>query len=76
MQSRKSFARQDWALNFDCEYFRNLRSEGFADCMEERLQSNIASLSLARSVGFKEIGDIYYRKFFSFEKWRYKRVRD
>jgi hypothetical protein len=30
---------------------------------------------LARAVGFKEIGDIHYRKILSIEKWRFERVR-
>jgi hypothetical protein len=37
--------------------------------------ANIASLSLVRSVGFKEIADIRDRKFFYFEKWPCNRAR-
>jgi GNAT superfamily N-acetyltransferase len=55
--------------------FQELKKRGIRRLYGGTLQSNIASLSLARSVGFTEIADIYYRKFFSFKKWRYQRVR-
>jgi hypothetical protein len=37
--------------------------------------ADIAFISLARSVGFKEIGDIRDRKFFRFGKWPCNRDR-
>lgn len=55
--------------------FYELKKRGFRRLYGGTLRSNTASLRLTRSVGFKEIADVHYRKFLSFENWRYKRVR-
>ncbi len=73
---KKEFRKTGLGSQLRLRIFQELKQRGIRRLYGGTLQSNIASLSLARSVGFKEIGDIYYRKFFSFEKWRYKRVRD
>jgi GNAT superfamily N-acetyltransferase len=55
--------------------FHELQKRGIRRLYGGTLRSNTASLNLTRAVGFKEISDIHYRKFFSIEKWRYQRVR-
>ena len=56
--------------------FEELKRRGIRRLYGGTLRSNTASLKLTRSVGFTEIVDIHYRKFFSFEDWKYIRVRE
>ena len=72
---KKKFRKTGLGSQLRFRIFQELKRRGIRRLYGGTLRSNIASLNLARSVGFKEIGDIHYRKFFSFEKWRYKRVR-
>ncbi len=65
---KKEFRRTGLASQLRYRIFEELKNGG-------TLRSNMASLRLTRSVGFKEIGDIHYRKFFSIENWQYKRIR-
>ncbi len=55
--------------------FEVLRSRGIRRLYGGTLRSNIAALKLTRAVGFKEIGDLRYKKILSFEEWRFTRVR-
>jgi GNAT superfamily N-acetyltransferase len=72
---KKEFRRTGLASQLRYKIFEELKSRGIRRLYGGTLRSNIASLSLTRSVGFKEIGDIHYRKFFSFESWQCKRIR-
>ena len=72
---RKEFRKTGLGSQLRLRIFQELKRRGIRRLYGGTLRSNTASLSLARSVGFKEIGDIHYRKFLHFEKWRYKRVR-
>ena len=72
---KREFRKTGLGSQLRFRIFHELQKRGIRRLYGGTLRSNIASLTLARSVGFKEIGDIHYRKFFSFEKWRYKRVR-
>ena len=72
---KKEFRRTGLGSQLRFRIFEELRKRGYHKLYGGTLPSNIASLSLTRSVGFTEIGDVHYRKFISFEKWRYKRVR-
>jgi GNAT superfamily N-acetyltransferase len=72
---KKEFRKTGLGSQLRFRIFHELKKRGFRRLYGGTLQSNIASLSLARSVGFKEISDVHYRKLLSFEKWRYKRVR-
>jgi len=72
---KKEFRKTGLGSQLRIRIFQELKKRGIRRLYGGTLRSNIASLSLARSVGFREIGDIHYRKFLSFEKWRYKRVR-
>jgi len=71
----KEFRRTGLGSQLRYRIFEELRKRGFHRLYGGTLCSNTASLKLTRSVGFKEIGDIHYRKLFSFEKWRYNRLR-
>src|SRR5579863_642667 len=71
---KKEFRRTGLGSQLRLRIFQELKRRGIRRLYGGTLRSNTASLALPRSVGFKEIGDIHYRKFLSFEKWRYKRV--
>ena len=72
---RKEFRKTGLGAQLRLRIFHELKKIGIRTLYGGTLQSNVASLALARSVGFTEIADIHYRKFFSFQKWRYERVR-
>ena len=72
---KKEFRKTGLGSQLRFRIFQELKGRGILRLYGGTLRSNIASLSLARSVGFREIGDIHYRKFLSFEKWHCKRVR-
>jgi len=72
---KKEFRRTGLGSQLRYRIFEELRKRGFHRLYGGTLCSNRASLQLTRSVGFKEIGDIHYRKLLSFERWRYKRFR-
>ena len=72
---KKEFRRTGLASQLRYRIFEELKRRGIRRLYGGTLRSNMASLRLTRSVGFKEIGDIHYRKFFSIENWQYKRIR-
>jgi GNAT superfamily N-acetyltransferase len=72
---KKKFRKSGLGSQLRFRIFQELKRRGVRRFYGGTLRSNTASLNLARSVGFKEIGDIHYRKFFSIEKWWYTRVR-
>jgi len=72
---KKEFRKSGLGSQLRFRIFQELKRRGIRRLFGGTLRSNTASLNLARSVGFKEIGDIHYRKFFSIEKWWYTRVR-
>jgi len=72
---KKEFRKSGLGSQLRFRIFQELKRRGIRRLYGGTLRSNSASLNVARSVGFKEIGDIHYRKIFSFEKWWYTRVR-
>jgi GNAT superfamily N-acetyltransferase len=72
---KKGFRKTGLGSQLRFRIFQELRRRGIRRLYGGTLRSNVASLHLARSVGFKEIADIHYHKYFSLQKWRYKRVR-
>jgi len=56
--------------------FKELRERGIRKIYGGTQISNLASLNLARKVGFKEIADIQYIKTFNKRSLRFKRVRN
>jgi len=72
---KKEFRKSGLGSQLRFRIFQELKKRGIRRLYGGTLQSNVASLSLSKSVGFKQISDIHYRKILSFEKWRYERVR-
>jgi GNAT superfamily N-acetyltransferase len=72
---RKEYRRSGFGAQLRLRIFQELKHRGVRSLYGGTLVTNTASLALARSVGFQEIADVHYRKFLSFEKWRYVRVR-
>ncbi len=72
---KKEFRRTGLASQLRYRIFEELKRQGIRRLYGGTLCSNAASLRLTRSVGFKEIVDIDYRKLLSFKNWRYKRIR-
>jgi GNAT superfamily N-acetyltransferase len=72
---KKEFRKSGLGAQLRYRIFEVLKSRGIHRLYGGTLRSNTASLSLTRSVGFKEICDIHYHKFLSFKIWRFKRVR-
>ena len=72
---QKEFRKSGLGAQLRYRIFEVLKSRGIHRLYGGTLRSNTASLNLTRSVGFKEICDIHYRKFLSFEIWQFKRVR-
>jgi RimJ/RimL family protein N-acetyltransferase len=72
---KKEFRKAGLGSELRYRVLQELKWRGIHRLYGGTLRSNTASLALTRSVGFKEIGDIHYHKFLSFEKWWYKRVR-
>lgn len=71
----KAFRQRGLGAQLRYRIFRELRERGFKRLYGGALSSNIASLKLARRVGFKEIVDIHYRRVLGRDSWRHERVR-
>jgi L-amino acid N-acyltransferase YncA len=72
---RKEYRRSGLGAQLRFRIFQELKLRGVRRLYGGTLVTNSASLALARSVGFKEIADVHYRKILSFKRWRYTRVR-
>jgi GNAT superfamily N-acetyltransferase len=72
---KKEFRRTGLASQLRYRIFEELKRRGILRLYGGMFRSSTASLGLTRSVGFKEIGDIYYRKSVAFANWQYKRIR-
>lgn len=73
---QKEYRRSGLGAQLRLRIFQELKRRGVRRLYGGTLVNNAASLALARSVGFKEVADIRYRKFLAVEKWRYERVRE
>ena len=71
----KDYRRSGLGADLRRSVFEVLRSRGIRRLYGGTLRSNTAALKLTRAVGFKEIGDLHYKKILSFEEWRFTRVR-
>jgi GNAT superfamily N-acetyltransferase len=71
----KEYRRSGLGADLRRSVFEVLRSRGIRRLYGGTLRSNIAALKLTRAVGFKEIGDLHYKKVLSFEEWRFRRIR-
>ena len=72
---RKEYRKSGLGAQLRLRIFQELKRRGVHRLYGGTLVDNTASLALARSVGFKEIADVHYRKILTFEKWRYVRVQ-
>jgi len=72
---KKEFRRTGLGSQLRYRIFEELRKRGFRRLYGGTLCTNTASLRLTRSVGFTELANIHYQKFFSLERWRCKRFR-
>jgi len=71
----KEYRRSGLGADLRRSVFEVLRGRGIRRLYGGTLRSNIAALKLTRAVGFKEIGDLHYKKILSFEEWRFSRIR-
>lgn len=71
----KDFRQKGLGAQLRYRIFDELRRRGFKRLYGGALTSNLASLKLARKVGFREIVDLHYIQIFGHDTWRYKRVK-
>jgi GNAT superfamily N-acetyltransferase len=73
---RKEYRRMGLGTQLRRRIFEVLKKGGIRRLYGGTLRSNTASLGLTKSAGFQVLGDIHYRKLLSFEKWRFRRLRE
>jgi GNAT superfamily N-acetyltransferase len=71
----KDFRQRGLGAQLRYRIFEELRGRGFKRLYGGTLPPNIASLKLARKVGFREIVDLHYTRILGYDTWRYKRVK-
>ena len=71
----KKFRNLGLASELRYRIFEELRARGFRRLYGGTSPSNLASLALARKVGFREIVDLTYVKILGFKFWTYRKVR-
>lgn len=71
----KDFRQRGLGAELRYRIFEELKRRGFKRLYGGALTSNIASLKLARKVGFREIIDIQYSRVLGRNFWRYKKVK-
>ena len=71
----KEYRQRGLGAQLRYKIFEELRSRGYTRLYGAALTSNIASLKLARKVGFREIVDLHYICVLGRDFWRYKRVK-
>lgn len=72
----KSFRKKGLASQLRYRVFEELRRRSIRKFYGGALADNIASLKLARRVGFREFVEIRYTRVLRFEKWRYVKVHN
>jgi len=71
----KNYRRKGVGTALRYRVFEELKKREISKIYGGTQMSNLASLNLARKVGFKEIVDVQYLKVFNIKRLRYKRVR-
>lgn len=71
----KDFRQRGLGAQLRYRIFDELRGRGFKRLYGGALTSNLASLKLARKVGFREIVDLHYIRVLGHDTWRYERVK-
>lgn len=72
---QKAFRQRGLGAQLRYRIFQELKERGFKRLYGGALTTNIASLKLARKVGFREIVDIHYRRVLGRDSWQYERVK-
>jgi GNAT superfamily N-acetyltransferase len=73
---RKEYRRMGLATTLRHRIFEVLKKGGIRKLYGGTLPTNTASLCLTKSIGFRILGDMRYRKLFSMEKWSFQRIRE
>ena len=71
----KTFRKKGLASQLRYRVFEELRRHGIRKFYGGALTDNIASLKLARRVGFHEFVEVRYTRVFRFKKWQYVKVQ-
>lgn len=71
----KDYRKMGLASQLRYRILAELKLRGIKRLYGGALRSNIASLKLARRIGFKEFADVYYRRICGVESRVYRRVR-
>lgn len=74
--THKNWRRRRLALKLRRRILYELNLRGIERLFGGTLRSNLPSLKLARKIGFKELGDLYYTKYFVYRCWRYDKLTD
>lgn len=72
----KTYRKQGLASQLRYRVFEELRRRGIRKFYGGALADNIASLKLARRVGFHEFVEIRYTRVLQFKKWQYVKVHN
>jgi len=71
---KKEFRRTGWRLSFDTEYLKSFKSEAFAGFMADASFQH-GFIKADEICGVKKLAIFIYRKLFSIETGKYKRIR-
>ncbi len=71
----KDYRKRGLGVDLRYRIFAELKNRGIKKFYGGALLSNKPSLKLAEAAGFDFLVDIYYRKIFHLQTWRYKKVR-
>jgi GNAT superfamily N-acetyltransferase len=72
----KSFRKKGLASQLRYRVFEELRRRGIRKFYGGALTDNVASLRLARRVGFHEFVEVRYTRVLQFQKWQYVKVQN
>lgn len=70
----KNYRRMGLGSEMRYRVFDELKRRNIWKVCGGALRDNTASLGLARQLGFREVEDIHFLKFFGFKKWKYDEV--
>lgn len=70
----KDFRNKKLASDIRFFTFQQLQKKGIAKLYGATLTNNMASLNLARKVGFQDIEDIHYFNILGYKTWKYRKI--
>ena len=71
----KDYRRMGLGSELRYRIFSELKRRDIRKFCGGTLRDNLASLGLARQLGFREVEDIHFLKLFGFKKWKYDEVQ-